>query len=187
MQLDVHPTGALSVVRVTTRYQIWWNPPHAFGFTFNDTRAAQRLQTPDVGVNDLVGIGAGIALLPKVRAMLLGQIHAVLAQSRNIAIRGPQRRGSRFDDAADRKLAQIRLPKWHVVSPSVDPVDDDIGPLLELVQVSGSQDAAHDRSRSGMRVKQRQFALLTAQRPVHGPDDVAARAKLPERCLGVGR
>ena len=79
MQLDVHPTGALSVVRVTPRHQIWWNPPHAFGFTFNDTRPAQRLQTPDMGVNDLVGIGAGITLLPKMRAMLLGQIHAVLA------------------------------------------------------------------------------------------------------------
>src|SRR5208282_1360986 len=104
MQLDVRPTGALLVIGVTTRHQIWWNPPRAFGFTFNNARPAQRLQTPDVGVKDLVGIGAGIALLPKVRAMLLGQIHAVLAQSRNIAIRGPPRRGSCFNDAADRKL-----------------------------------------------------------------------------------
>src|SRR5271155_2961226 len=120
-----------------------------------------------MGVDDLVGMVVWISLRPQMRTMLLGQIHAILAQCRDIAVGGARWSGPYFDDATDRKVAQIHLPKWHMVSPSVDPVDDDIGPLLELVQVSGSQDATHDRSRPGMRVKQRQFALLTAQRPVH--------------------
>src|SRR5271166_7001666 len=141
MQLDVEPTSPLAVVRVAACHQVRGNPPDAFGFTFNDTRPAQRLQTPDMGIDDLVGIVAGNTLPPKVRAMLLGQIHAVLADCRKVAIRGPQRRGSRFNDTVDRKLVQVRLPNRYVVSPSVDPVDDDRGPLLEFVQISDSQDA----------------------------------------------
>jgi hypothetical protein len=51
----------------------------------------------------------------------------------------------------------------------------------------GSLRSAHDRSRPGIRVKQRQFALLTAECPMHGPDDVAPLTERPERCLGLGR
>ncbi len=78
-QLDVHSTGSLPIVRVTTRHQIRGNPPCAFGFTFNDTRPPQRFQPPDVSVNDLVGVVVGITTRSEMRAMLLGQVHAVLA------------------------------------------------------------------------------------------------------------
>jgi hypothetical protein len=63
---------------VTTRHQVRGNPPYAFGFPFNDTRAAQRFQTPDVGINDLVGMVARITLRPKVHAMRCIQIYTVL-------------------------------------------------------------------------------------------------------------
>ena len=79
MQLDVDPTSPLAVVRVAARHQVRGNPPNAFGFTFNDTRPTQRLQPPHMGVDDLVRIVGGITLRPKMRAMLLGQVDAVLA------------------------------------------------------------------------------------------------------------
>jgi hypothetical protein len=69
MQLDVDPARSLSVVGVTPRHEIRGNPPSAFGFPLNNTRAAQRFQTPDMGVDDLVGSVAGISLRPKVQAM----------------------------------------------------------------------------------------------------------------------
>ena len=119
--------------------------------------------------------------------MLRSQVDAVLTDGRNVAIRSPWWRGSHFDDAADRKRIKVRLLKRHVVSTSVDAVDDDIGSLIELVEIPHGHDAAHDRSRSGIRAMKHQFALLTTQRALHGLEDVAAFAERPERCFGRWR
>src|SRR5665213_9861 len=187
MQLDIDPARALPVIGVAARHQVRGNSPDTLRLAFNDTRAVQRFQTPDVCIDDLGSVVPGISARLKLRAMLGALVDAVLADGRNVAVRGPWWRGSDFDDATDRKLAQVRLPKWHVVSPPVDAVNDDVGPLIELVAISGRHDAADDRRYLGIPVEQRQFALLAAQRPLHGLHDVATLAERPERWLSRGR
>src|SRR5665213_56741 len=123
MQLDTDPTRALAVIVLTARCQILGNPPDALRLSLNDSHTTQCFQPPDVGVDDVVGVVPGIRARQKLRTMLGGLVGAFLADGRNVAVRGPWWRGSHFDDAPDRKLAEVHRPKGHVVSPSVDAVD----------------------------------------------------------------
>ena len=111
---------------MTTRHQVRGDPPDTFRLAFNDACAAQCLEPPDVGIDDFVGMRAMISLRPKLRTMLRSPVHAILTDRRNVAIRYPRRRRSYCNDTSDRKFAQVRPPERHVVSPSIDAVDDDV-------------------------------------------------------------
>src|SRR6185312_9458215 len=141
MQLYLNSTGALTVVSLTARHQVRGNTPDTFGLPSHDTGAAQRFQAPHMGIDDLVDRVTQIGLGAKARAILCSPIDAVLANGRNVVVGGARCRPY-FNDATRRKLAQVRGTDRNVMSASVDVVDDDIGPLIELVEVAGRQDPA---------------------------------------------
>ncbi len=79
MHLDLQATRALSIVGVTARCQVRGNPPDAIRSTLNDTRTAQRLQSPDMAVDDLVGMVAKIIAQRELRPMFRCPVNPVPA------------------------------------------------------------------------------------------------------------
>ncbi len=74
----------------------------------------------------------------------------------------------------------------NMVRPSIDPVDDDVRPLVELVQIPRRHDAAKDPWCLGITIEQHHFARLAAQGSMHCLDDVAALTERPQSRLDSG-
>ena len=110
------------------------------------------------------------------------------------AARGPGRGGAGRDDHASADLLGAGGIQLDMMDAPVHAVDDQTDPLAHLVAAKplvehaaddalGRLLAVQDVAR-GMAVLRQPFAL---QRPVHGLDDVAALAKLPQHRLGLWR
>jgi hypothetical protein len=156
---------------------------------------AQRLQPADMGANEGLGITADTVDGTSRPLQMLGRaIDASLTcDIHDVAVRGtrPGRGGAGHDDHASADLlgaVSIHLDVMHAPVYAVDHQTDPFAhlvaakPLVEhaacdaLGRVLSVQDIA-----GGMAVFRQPFAL---QRPVHGLDDVATFAELPQRRLG---
>lgn len=95
-------------------------------------------------------------------------------------------RAPRLDDRPDRVLRQLDLGRQRdVVRAAIDPVDDEVAALVQLVHQALGGDAAQHRRRVLARRKHRQLARRLAHGALHRADDVAAFAHRAQDGFGI--
>ena len=117
-----------------------------------------------------------------------GQVRAHRQTEPLVAVGAGER--PRLDNRANGGVAgRLQTPELDVVGATIDPLDHDVGRPLQLVMQSAVGEAPQDTGLSVAVYRERAdigVAVVATERPVHGPDDVAAHGHCAERRLEVG-
>jgi hypothetical protein len=96
-----------------------------------------------------------------------GSVEPVLGQGRNVPVRRVLGRDAGLDNAADRNLAQVRADRERrIVSASIDTVDNDVRPIMQLVDESFGGNPADDRASRRSGIEDCEFALIGCESPL---------------------